>query len=110
MLVTLDLAYLSFKAQDAEASGDEAASSALSQCCYLFAKGKQIAKSNVQNFVIFYVDLLHEEHVSFFGPYLSARIVRSMCGKVPHKDSEQNASQSTTILSMAQLTPRKHEV
>ena len=33
MLVTLDLAYLSFKAQDAEASGDEPAISALSQCC-----------------------------------------------------------------------------
>ena len=33
MLVTLDLAYLSFKAQDAEASGDEPAISAVSQCC-----------------------------------------------------------------------------
>ena len=64
----------------------------------------------MQNFVIIYVDLLYEEHVSFFGPYLSVRIVCSMCGKVQQKDSEQNASQSTTMLSMAQLKPRKHEV
>ena len=71
---------------------------------------KQIAKSNVQNLVIIYVDLLYEEHVSFLGPYLSVRIVHSMCGKVPHKDSKQTVSQSTTILSIAQLTPRKHEV
>ena len=60
----------------------------------------------MQNFVITYVDLLNDAQVSFFGLYLSLRIVRSMRGKVRHKNSEQNVSQSTTILSIAQLTPR----